>query len=198
MKELRQKLEERNFEVHLLTSKDQLLPLLDSMIPDHSICAAGGSLTLEQCGVIDYLKQRKIKFLDRYQKGIDREQIMREAFFSDYYLTSTNALTKDGVIVNTDGRCNRVSAMLYGPKNVIIIAGKNKIVSDEKAALKRIKDHATPLNVKRLDRELPCKYTDHCLDCHNINCIRAATVFIDHSLEKNRIKLILIDEELGY
>ena len=117
---------------------------------------------------------------------------------ADYFLMSTNAITMDGELVNIDGRSNRVSCLCWGPQNVIIIAGMNKVALDVESALKRVRNFAAPPNAVRLNKNTPCAQTGKCADCYSPDCICSQIVITRRSSTPNRIKVILVGEELGY
>lgn len=123
---------------------------------------------------------------------------MREAFFADTYLTSTNALTEEGELYNVDGNGNRVAAMLFGPKQVIVVAGYNKIVADMEAACRRIEKIAAPANVVRLGLSAPCAQTGECMHCHSEGRICCDYVRMGMQRTPGRIKVIIVGEPLGY
>ena len=161
----------------------------------------GGSMTLFESGIMDDLKAREdITLLDRNacERAEDIQTVYHAAFDCDTYFMSTNAITLDGQLVNTDGTGNRVAALIYGPKEVIVIAGMNKVTSNIETAQARVKDIASPPNCVRLNRNTPCAVTGKCQDCLTDDCICSQTVITRRSAIKDRIKVILIGEELGY
>lgn len=188
-----------------IPTKAELPTLLSKHCIDHPTVTFGGSMTLFETGAIDYLrqlsKQNQIQLLDRYTEGLTREQIQeiyRAAFTADLYFTSSNAITEDGFLYNVDGNGNRVAAMIFGPKKVIIIAGCNKIVPDKESAVKRAQEIAAPLNTQRLQLKTPCAKTGACSDCASPDRICCSYVFLGQQRMKNRIEIILIGESYGY
>ena len=163
--------------------------------------AFGGSVTVEQCGVLDALSQRgDITFLDR-RAAKDPEEysdILHRAFLSDVYFMSSNAITLDGILVNIDGLGGRTGCLIYGPKTVVVIAGMNKVCTDVDAAYKRVKNTASPPNALRLNRKTPCAATGKCSDCLSPDCMCSYTVITRRSMVPGRIKVILVGEELGF
>lgn len=161
----------------------------------------GGSVTLQECGMIDMLRSRKdITYLDR-NNGTTPEEvtaILRQALLSDCYFMSTNAITMDGELVNIDGSGNRVAALIFGPKEVIIVAGMNKVTADVHSAYKRVKNIASPPNCVRLNKNTPCAMNGECGNCLGDDCICSQTVITRRSGIPGRIKVILVGEELGY
>lgn len=141
-----------------------------------------------------------MKLLDRDTVKSDEEKRMvhYETFNCDYYLMSSNAITQDGKLVNIDGNGNRIAALIYGPANVIIIAGMNKITADEDSAIKRIRNYTAPLNSLRLSKYTPCTRTGSCEECLSDDCICCQVLVTRKSSHKKRIKVILVGEELGF
>lgn len=161
----------------------------------------GGSMTLEECGLKEALKARTdITLLDRSRAATPAEvqDIYHKALSCDCYFMSTNAISMDGRLVNTDGTGNRAAALIYGPENVIIIAGMNKVSATLEDAMTRVKALASPPNCIRLNRNTPCAATGVCHDCFGDDCICSQTVITRRSAVRGRIKIILVGEELGY
>ncbi len=194
-------LQNNNMNGYLVNDKDALIKKLNELMEEDSSVACGGSMTLFETGVIDYLRNGRYKFLDRYKEGLTREQvtkIFKESFLCDNYITSSNAITEDGYIYNVDGNGNRVAAMLYGPDKVIIICGVNKIVSNVDEAVLRTRRYAAPANSKRLNKDTPCGNIGQCMDCKSPERICNEYTLIKRQGDKNRIHVIFINEELGY
>ena len=165
----------------------EALDILQDMLDDGSVIAVGGSMSLMEAGVLDELRAGDYHFLDRYEKGLTREQIkqiFRDSFSADVYITSSNG--------------NRVAAMLYGPDSVIVLAGYNKIVKDLDEAKARVEAIAAPANAVRLSTETPCRTTGMCMHCHSEDRICADYVVMSRQRTKDRVKVILVAEELGY
>lgn len=190
----------RNIEAYYADSKEEAITKIISLINNGSSISWGGSMTLEAMNLFEKLAENKsYKLLDRSK--VTSEQVptlYHEALSCDYYLMSSNAITLDGKLINIDGTGNRVAALIYGPKNVIIVAGMNKIALNEQEALSRVRNIASPLNALRLNRNTPCVKTGSCHDCLSSDCICMQTVITRNSREKDRIKVILIGESLGY
>lgn len=180
---------------------EEALEIIENLLDEGNTVAVGGSMTLFEAGVIEHLRSGRYSFYDRYEEGLSKEQINdihKKAFFCDAYVTSTNAVTENGELVNVDGRGNRVAAMIFGPESVIVVAGYNKIVKDAEAAYKRIKSVSAPANAVRLNCKTPCTATGKCSDCKSDSRICADTVIMGHQIVKDRIKVVLVGEELGY
>ena len=167
-----------------------------SMIKDEDLVAWGGSVTIEQLDLKPDLK----KFLDRDMAAADDFlEVRRQALLSDVFLTSTNAITMDGELVNIDGMGNRVAAMCFGPNKVIVVAGTNKIAENEEAAISRIKTEACPPNCIRLGRVTPCAVTGKCADCLKPgSTICSYTVTTRFCTIPDRIHVILVNESVGF
>lgn len=161
----------------------------------------GGSMTLEETGILSALREKPdITLIDRANAGSIEETIKmyHDALSADYYFMSTNAITVSGELVNVDGNGNRVAALIYGPENVIIVAGMNKIAANVEEAISRVHTIASPMNCKRLNKNTPCAVTGVCSDCLSPDSICSQTVVTRRSGIENRIKVILVGEELGY
>lgn len=194
-------LEKRRMQGFYCATKEEALEKAMSLIEAGSQVSHGGSMTLEECGIMDALRAREdITFLDRAAAKTPEEQsaILHQALLCDIYLMSTNAITIDGELVNIDGNGNRVAALIYGPKSVIIVAGMNKVVPDVESGIKRVHEMASPPNCVRLNKKTPCSITGRCGNCYGDDSICSQTVITRRSGAVNRIKVILVGEELGY
>lgn len=182
------------------TSREAVKKAMEFVKPGMRV-SFGGSMTLSECGLMDALKSASdITLLDRSTASSPEEiqRIYHEALSCDCYFMSTNAVTMDGQLVNTDGTGNRVAALIYGPENVIIIAGMNKVACTLEDAQSRVKNIASPPNCVRLERSTPCAATGVCHDCFGSDCICSQTVITRRSAIPGRIKVIFVGEELGY
>ena len=182
-------------------NREELLSLIRELVKNDKLITSGGSVTLKESGVIDLLNSEfGGVYLDR-SAGKDREEveeIMRKAFISDTFLASANAITENGELYNVDGNGNRVSAMIFGPKQVIIVAGMNKIVKDLDEAKKRVETIAAPKNTVRLEKATPCAKTGICGHCHSDDRICCSYVTLAQQRVADRIKVIIVNENLGY
>lgn len=179
-----------------------------SILFDGAVIACGGSQSIRQSGLEELFKSGKYHYLDRSQVSAkEAPALYRESFFSDFYFTSTNALTENGELYNVDGNSNRIAAYCYGPKNVIVITGYNKIVKDIDAAILRVKTIAAPMNTKRLDCKTPCFETGECsavnsksmtAGCESPQRICCNYLISAQQREKGRIKVLVIGESLGF
>ena len=190
----------RQMEGYYAKDKKEALELLISMIPEGSSIGYGGSVSLSEAGVLQALDSPKYRLIKREEAKTaeDTERVFREILFADFFLMSSNAITVNAELVNVDGRGNRIAFLAYGPKNVILLCGMNKITADVDTAIKRIKALAAPMNAVRLNRSTPCAVTGVCGDCQSPDCICANTIITRRSHIKGRVIVILVGEELGF
>ena len=204
-------LENNNIKCIIANKKSDIIPILNDMLNGNEKVAWGGSVTLNQAGVIDYLKTNEFDYIEVNHNKMSPTEVKAcylKAFSSDVYFLSANAITENGELYNVDGRSNRVAALCFGPDKVIVIAGKNKIVNDIAEAAKRVKTIAAPLNTKRLDCDTYCKNADKCVavnknddtfaGCHSDARICCNYVVTGFQREYGRITVILVNDELGY
>ena len=198
LERLKKKLEERQFAVTLLKRKEEVLPFLKSAVPEGASIGVGGSVTLDECGVIEWLTDNpNYRFIDRYHTD-DRRRAFRESLLADVFLMSTNAVTMDGILYNVDGTGNRAAALIYGPDQVYVIAGVNKIAENLDAAIARVEQTAAPINNVRLKKPNPCTAFGECVHCNESSSICNQFVFTRRCQPPGRIHVVLVNEELGY
>jgi L-lactate utilization protein LutB len=190
----------RRFEAEIVETREDLLRRIKELVPQGASCSLGGSMTLRETGVQAMLEAGDYKYIDRYAKGAVTEIVFHEALNCDVYLMSSNAITEDGLIYNVDGRGNRVAALTYGPRKVIVVAGYNKIVPDLNAAQERVRREAAPANISRLypQHKTPCAVTGVCEDCRSPDRMCCTESIMRHQREPGRITVLLIPEVLGY
>ncbi|WIV13893.1 lactate utilization protein [Proteiniborus sp. MB09-C3] len=194
-------LRKRNMEGYLVKDEIELIKLLKELIPDNVSVGVGDSVTLFETGVIDFLREGKLTFLDKYREGItseEKREIYIKNFSADIFMCSTNALTESGELYNIDGNGSRVAPMIYGPKQVILVVGINKIVRDIEEAEKRVRQYVAPIDAKRLGKDTPCTTLGYCVDCKSPNRICNDFVIIKGQFIKGRIKIIIVGKQLGY
>ncbi|HCX04579.1 MAG TPA: lactate utilization protein [Clostridiales bacterium] len=181
-------------------SKNEALQKALELIEKGSTVSWGGSTTIQEVGLLDAVKDGEYEVIDRdtASNPEERWEIMRKSFFADTYITSSNALTIDGELVNIDGNGNRVAAMSFGPKKVIIIVGMNKIVDNLDCAVKRVQNEAAPPNVQRLNLNTSCSKTGYCMDCYTDDCVCGQILITRYNRVKDRINVIIVGEELGF
>ncbi len=194
-------LERNKIKPYYAETKEEMLEIVRSLIKYDKLITAGGSMTLKESGVTDMLmNDYKGIYIDRSEgKTPDEvEDIMRKAFVSDTFFASSNAVTETGELYNVDGRGNRVSAMTFGPKQVILVVGKNKIVQDYAEAIMRVEKIAAPMNTVRLNCDTPCAKTGLCGHCRSEGRICCTYVRMGQQRVADRIKVIIVNENLGY
>ena len=193
-------LEKNHFGACYVATKEEALEKVMSLIPHDHVVSWGGSKTLAALGIMERLQEEGYQTLDRSKGKTLEEQneIMRKALLCDTFLMSSNAITEDGQLFNIDGTANRVAALCFGPRSVIVVAGMNKVVKDMKAAYDRVRNYAAPCNMQRFEgRKTPCAVTGMCGDCHSTDSICNQMVFTRNSRPAGRIKVILVGEDLG-
>ena len=206
-------LTKNNMEAFVVDKKDEILPLLKTLMPSGASVGVGGSATLDELGVIPFLREGDYAFFDRYAEGLTRPEaveVMRQSLLADVFLTSSNAVTEKGELYNVDGRSNRVAPLLFGPDSVVVVAGINKIVANIDEAVHRHKTVAAPANSARLRCNNPCVRTGKCVSlmrqtdeemcagCASEDRICANYVISARQREAGRIKVILVGETLGF
>lgn len=193
-------LESRNMEAYYVKTKEEALAKALELIPEGSSVSWGGSMSAVEIGLIDAVRTGNYEVLDRDVKETRAEQqeVMHQALNCDVYLGSTNALSEDGILVNIDGNANRVAAFAYGPKNVVLIVGMNKVVKTEADAMSRARNEAAPINAQRFGITTPCVKNGSCFDCKSPECICCQILITRYSKAPKRIKVILVDENLGF
>ena len=192
-------LNKRHFEAYYLSDKEDAVRKILELIPKNHSVSWGGTMTMDQLGLKDKLINAGYSLIDRdsAKSPEEREELMHKALCCGSFIMSSNAITEDGQLFNIDGKGNRLAALLYGPENVIIIAGMNKVVQDMDAAYKRVRGYAAPANAQRFDIDTPCKKIGECADCLSGSTICAQFVQTRICKPAGRIKVVLIGEELG-
>ncbi len=205
-------LRKNGIEPYYIETKEEVLPLIGRLAPAGARVAIGGSETLKECGVLPFLRSGEYHFLDRYADGLSREQVEqvhRDSHSCDAYFCSSNAVTENGELYNVDGNSNRVSAIAHGPSQVIMVVGVNKLVKNLEQAIFRVKLIAAPKNVRRLGNNTYCNLKGRCSSllkeqpimtdgCKNEDRICCNYLVSAKQRVSGRIKLILVNESLGY
>lgn len=194
-------LEKHNIDCFFISTELEAREKIKQLIPQHSKVAVGDSLTLFETGIIELLRSGAYNFLDKHRSGItaeEKKELYRQTFSADTFICSTNALTETGELYNIDGNGSRVAPMIYGPDQVIIVAGINKLVKNLDEAEKRVRNYAAPLDAKRLNKKTPCASLGYCVDCKSDDRICNAFVVIKRQFIKGRIKVIIVNKHLGY
>ena len=197
---LKVKFAQRNMEAFYCETAEDARELVLSMIPEGASVTSGGSVTLEQTGILPALRSEKYAYISRTASTDPKEVQASYArqVQADYFLMSTNAFTADGELVNIDGSSNRLAMLLHGPRYVIVVAGMNKLAMTRAEALARVHNMAAPPNAARLHRQTPCAVTGFCGDCHSPDTICCQEVVTRHSRIPGRIRIVLVGETLGF
>lgn len=193
-------LQARKFEAYYCPTAAQAVEKALSLIPEGSTVSWGGSATVQESGLLDRVREQ-FPFIDRdtAKSPEERTELMRRALTCDTFLTSVNGMSEDGILVNVDGLGNRIAAMLFGPKSVIVLAGMNKVCRSAEEAESRARNYAAPLNAARFSlTKTPCGITGACGDCQSDECMCSYIVKIRMSKVPGRIKVILVGEPLGF
>ncbi|MFZ0612568.1 MAG: lactate utilization protein [Desulfobacterales bacterium] len=205
LEKLKKALEANNFEVYLSDSAAEAKTLvLETLLPTvkPASIAWGGSVSVVAAGLYSALKERSdIEVLDTFDKKIPAEEMLerrRRALLVDLFITGTNAVTEAGQLVNLDMIGNRIGGITFGPRHVLILVGRNKLVPDLEEAFFRIKNYVAPVNAMRLDMKTPCVKTSFCEECKSPDRICNTWTITEKSYPKGRVKVVLINEELGF
>ena len=193
-------LESRHFEAWYVETKEEALKKALELIPEGASVSWGGSATAHEIGLIDALRKGNYELYDR-DKAADHEEkleIYRKALLADYYISSCNGMSEDGIFVNVDGNGNRVAAISFGPRNVILVVGINKVVKTAEDAMARARNYAAPINKQRFPGETPCKAVGKCMDCKSPKSVCSYLVTTRLCRPGGRIKVILVGESLGF
>ena len=189
-------LKSRNMSGYYAADKEEALKLALELIPEGSTISMGGCASAQEVGLIKALKEGNYNYIDR-AKLSPRESLMA-AYDSDIFLSSANAITSDGIMVNIDGNSNRVSCIAQGPRKVVFIVGMNKVCPDLDDAMKRARNVAAPANAQRVDVKTPCKETGKCFDCKSPDTICCQFLITRYSRHEDRIHVILVNDNLGF
>jgi len=206
-------LEKNNIKGIYVPTKKDVLSKVEEFLFEGCTIRTGGSVSLAECGVMDLIKKPVYNFSDRNRAGITKEEqldIYKSVIDCDFYLSSSNALTENGELINVDGNCNRISAISFGPKKVILVVGVNKIVENLEEGFLRVKKIAAPKNCVRLNLDTPCSKLGHCVSlekksnpCITDGCSSDSRICVNYLVSarqrvKDRITVIICGEELGY
>ena len=189
-------LKARNMTGYYAKNKEEALKLALGLIAKGSSITMGGCMSAKEIGLVSALKEGDYHFIDRTK--LEPREALLAAYDADIFLSSANALTDDGILVNIDGNANRVSCIAQGPKKVLFIVSMNKICSDLDSAMKRARNIAAPANAQRFDIKTPCKLTGKCTDCKSQDTICCQFLITRYSRHTERIHVILVNEDLGF
>lgn len=192
-------LKKRQFEAYYVSNKEEVAAKVLELIPSNHSVSWGGVTTADQLGIKELLKNKGYELIDRdsAKNPDEREEIMHKALNCGTFLMSSNAITETGELYNIDGKGNRVAALCYGPKNILVIAGMNKIVPDMQAAYSKVRHYTSPVNAMRFCDATPCAKTGECGDCLSAQTICCQMVETRFCKPAGRIKIILVGEDLG-
>lgn len=192
-------LKAHHFDAHYCETKEEAVALAKAIIPKKSSVTWGGSMTIRDMGLCAALKADDYLVYDRDEIPVeDRPAFVQQHYFSDWFLMSSNAITEKGELWNMDGTGNRLAALTFGPKHVLVIAGVNKLVADQEEAIRRVRTVAAPRNAQRFPIQTPCKMTGNCADCLSADSICCTMVYTRLSRPAGRVTVILVNDTLGY
>ena len=188
-----------NMEAYYVKTAAEVRAFVEQLVPAGATVSNGGSVSLAETGVMELLAGGRYHSLDRSKaQGDELAALYRQVFSADWYFASANAVTEAGEIYNVDGNANRVAAITFGPKNVLLVVGCNKLVKDMPTAEERVRQIAAPANTARLGCKTPCAVTGKCEDCHSPGRICCTAVVHRYQREQGRIKVLLVGEPLGF
>lgn len=193
-------LQSRHFDAYYCANREDALKKALELIPQGASVGWGGAMSAQQIGLMDAVNSGPYHAIDRAKCATpqEREQAMKDCLLADYFLSGANALSLDGQMVNVDGTGNRVAAIIYGPKNVLVIAGMNKVTDTLEEAIRRARTVASPMNCQRFEgKQTPCAVTGTCADCKSEDCICNQILITRHCRPVGRIKFIIVGEDLG-
>lgn len=189
----------RGIEGYYCENSEKAVAQILSMMKENSVVTSGGSATLAETGILDAVKKGTYKYIDRTvaKSSDEAREIYAQCVMADYFLMSSNAITLDGQLVNIDGNGNRVACLITGPKQVIVVAGMNKLVATVEEGISRVHNVAAPPNGVRLGLDTPCSKIGKCGDCYSRQSM-CSQVVVTRMCKNDRIKVILVGEELGF
>ena len=192
-------LKKRQFDAYYCSTAEEAVEKVLALIPSGDTVSWGGVATVDQLGIKDRLRQRGQSLIDRdtARTPDERMDMLRQALSCDTFLMSSNAISEDGQLVNIDGMGNRVAALCFGPRQVIVVAGMNKVSGDLDSAMSRARHIAAPANVQRFDVKTPCSVTGQCANCTSPDCCCSQIVVTRFCKIPGRLKVVLVGEELG-
>ena len=191
----------RHMEGFYAESKEEALKIALDLIPEGASVSWGGTMSAKEIGLTEAIANGNYRFIDRNGAPTKEEKRKREieAYGCDYYIASSNAITEDGILVNLDGNANRVSCIAYGPEHVLMIIGMNKVTADIDSAISRVRNEAAPINAQRFDKmETPCKLTGSCANCKSPDSICCQLLITRLEFHPDRMKVILVNDDLGF
>ncbi len=191
--------EKRGFSFSYHKEVKEAIEFILQLIPEKSTVGFGGSVTVTESGLLSAMQQKDYQLIHRALiSDLPVDVIFKKIYESDWFISSANALTENGEIINIDGRGNRVSAILDGPKNVVIFCGQNKIVENIEKGIERTRNIASPKNCVRLKKKTPCAITGKCMNCNSTETICRATVILHHPTSGTNVYVVVAGADLGY
>ena len=187
----------RGYDFSFCQTVEEAVSLIQSLIPKGASIGFGGSETVKEMGLLSTLPDRTLLHRDLFPPE-EKQAILQKMHDADWYVSSANAMTEEGDIVNIDGRGNRVGEIVNGPKRILIVAGTNKLVSDVAEGIERARNVASPKNCRRLKKDTPCAKLDKCCHCNSKDTICNATVILHHPMSGSQVHVVLINKNLGY
>lgn len=193
-------LNKRHFEAYYCSDRAEALEKILELIPQDHVVSWGGAATVDELGVKEALRQRGQAVIDRdtAKDAQERQQMLKQALTCDTFLMGSNAISADGQLVNIDGTGNRVAALCFGPTQVVVVAGMNKVAGDLDGAMRRAREVAAPMNAQRFPLKTPCVANGLCGDCKGPDSICAQIVTTRLCKPAGRIKVVLVGEDLGF
>lgn len=192
-------LEQHGFTAFVCETTEEAIEKSLSLLTEGCSITWGGSATIRDMGLTEAVKKGPYQVFDRdLVPPAERAAFSKEHYFSDWYFMSSNAVTEDGTLLNLDGNGNRVASLIFGPANVLVVAGANKITPDVNEAYRRVREVASPKNAQRFDIQTPCKKTGKCADCLSPDTICCSMVHTRYVRTPGRVTVILVNENLGY
>ncbi len=193
-------LEARNIHGYYAQNQAEVIHIIQELIPQKSSVGWGGSMTLNELGIRDYFREGDFEVYDRENEKDPKKkrELELKIFDCDFMMTSSNAITEEGILVNIDGNSNRVAAIAYGPKHVVFVVGMNKVTKDIDAAIYRARNEAATINAQRFDVDTPCKKSGSCVNCLSPDSICCEFLITRRSMHKDRMHVILVNESLGF
>ena len=192
-------MKKRQFDAYYCSTAEEAVEKVLELIPAGDVVSWGGVATVDQLGIKDRLRQRGQSLIDRdtAKTPDERMDMLRQALTCDTFLMSSNAISEDGQLVNIDGMGNRVAALCFGPRQVVVVAGMNKVAPTLEAAVSRARHIAAPANAQRFDGKTPCAVNGQCADCKSQDCICNQLLITRGCRPAGRIKVVLVGEDLG-
>lgn len=193
-------LNKRNFEAYYCSDRAAAVEKVLELIPQNHVVSWGGVTTVDELSIKDALRQRGQAVIDRdtAKDAGERQEMLKKALTCDSFLMSSNAISADGQLVNIDGTGNRVAALCFGPSQVVVVAGMNKVAGDLDGAMRRAREVAAPINAQRFQLKTPCSVNGLCADCKGPDSICAQIVITRMCKPAGRIKVVLVGEDLGF